>query len=122
MSDLYQEIIIEEFRNPQNFGQMSDAHKIIRERNASCGDVLTIYVKLDEAGQKVIDIRWEGNGCAISMAAMSVLSAKIKVTKPAIAQLKKLSQSEIEELLGLDEISIGRVKCLMLGVQALKRI
>src|SRR5579859_2844946 len=108
MSDLYQEIIIEEFRHPQNFGQIRDAHKVVHERNASCGDVLTVYIKLDPASQKVIDIRWEGNGCAISMAAMSVLSAKIRAKQPKVSELKKLSQSEIEELLGLDEISIGR--------------
>ncbi len=123
MSDLYHEVILEEFKHPQNYGSIADADLILRERNSSCGDEVTIYLKVcDENGQqKITDIKWEGQGCAISQAAMSVLSATIKQQGMTTQHVTTLTQSPIEELLGLDEISIGRIKCLLLGVQAFKK-
>jgi nitrogen fixation NifU-like protein len=121
MSDIYQEIIIEEFQNPQNAGQLKDADIVLYERNSSCGDDVKIFLKLDAAKTKIIDIKWEGNGCAISQAAMSVLSAKIKQEQPLISALKKITKKDVEELLGLEDISMGRVKCLTLGLTALHK-
>ena len=119
MSDLYQEVIIEEFRHPQNYGQLPDADYVVRERNSSCGDEITIYLKVAADGQ-ITDVMWEGTGCAISMAAMSALSGQLK--NKTISDVKKLKQADIETLLGLTGISVGRVKCLMLGSAALRKI
>src|SRR5258708_5732382 len=119
MSDLYQEVIIEEFRHPQNYGQLPDADYILRERNSSCGDEVTMYLKVTADGQ-IKDVKWEGTGCAISMAAMSALSGQLKHKK--IQDVTKLKQQDIESLLGLNGISVGRVKCLMLGAAALTKI
>ncbi len=119
MSDLYQEIIIEEFRHPHNFGAMSDADYVIHERNSTCGDEVTMYLKVTPDG-RISEVKWEGNGCAISMATMSVLSQVIQ--NKTFAEIKKMSQKDLEELLGLEEIALGRVKCLTLGFSALKKI
>jgi nitrogen fixation NifU-like protein len=117
--DLYQEIILEEFRNPQNFGKSEDADVVLHERNASCGDEITIYLKLDSSGKNVEKLMWEGQGCAISMAAASLVSAQlIGKSGDEIQQFKK---ENVEELLGLDEIAYGREKCLMLGLQAVQK-
>src|SRR5260221_393184 len=121
MSDLYQEIILEEFKNPQNYGVMKDADLVLRERNSSCGDEVTIYLKLDEQGN-ISAIKWQGQGCAIRMAAMSVLSAQIKNQKLSARQIRAFTQEQLEEMLGLDEISVGRVKCLLLGAKAFSQI
>jgi nitrogen fixation NifU-like protein len=116
MDDLYKEIIIEEFQHPHNRGALADADAIINERNASCGDQVTIFLKF--AGEKVQDVRWQGDGCAISMAAMSVLSEKIKgLTR---AEIKKITKKDLENLLGLEEITYGREKCLLLGSAGLQ--
>lgn len=118
-NDLYQEIILEEFRSPQNFGKLGDADLILSGRNASCGDNLTLYLQLDTATQKITDIKWDGEGCAISMATMSVLSQKVKLEQPTLSQLAKLQKQDILELIGLEEITSGREKCLLLGVHVL---
>jgi NifU-like protein involved in Fe-S cluster formation len=120
--DLYQEIILEECKHPKNFGSLSDADLTLEEHNASCGDKVTVFMKLKKADGKnqVIDLKWNGEGCAISMSAMSVLSSKILKEKMTIEQLQQLQQTDMEALLGLEEITIGREKCLLIGLHAVQ--
>ncbi len=119
MSDLYQEIILEELRNPQNYGEMEDSDFVVSETNASCGDKLTIYIKLDDNKEKITHIKWLGQGCAISQATMSFISSELlgKTT----AQIQETSKKDLESLLGIEEISLGRVKCLMLGLKGVQK-
>jgi nitrogen fixation protein NifU and related proteins len=120
--DLYHEVIIEEYKNRQNFGQIPGADAVLEHGHISCGDKLTVYLKLSEKKDSIEDIKWEGEGCAISMAAMSVLSTKIKQQKPSIQEVKTWQQKDIEALLGLHEISEARVSCLLLGLQTLQKL
>jgi nitrogen fixation NifU-like protein len=124
--DLYQEVILEEYQHPQNYGLLDQPDLVLEERNASCGDQMTVYLHLEPAQSvsstsRIKDIKWQGQGCAISMAAMSVLSRHILDKKMTLGELQKMEKSELEELLGLDDIATGRVKCLLLGLQAIKR-
>jgi nitrogen fixation NifU-like protein len=121
MTDLYQEIILEEYKNPQNKGQILDADLILNDQHVSCGDMVKIFVQLDERKEKVADLKWEGKGCAISMAAMSILSAEILHKKMTLAQIKKMSQADMEHLLGLENIAEGRIGCVTLGLQAFQK-
>lgn len=124
MSTVYHEDLLEEAKNPNNFGDLAGADITTTNFNASCGDVITVSVKFavdQKTGEKVIqDIKWKGHGCIISQASMSVLSEKLKGFP--IAKIKDLSQETILEELGLEEISVGRVKCLLLGLSAVKKI
>ncbi len=122
MNDLYQEILLEEARHPQNFGSLEDADVVLKARNASCGDDLTVYLKLSADQHQIVDLAWEGHGCIISQAAMSVLSVKIKEEHLSLSEIEQLPKSALEELLGIEEISPGRLKCLLLGKQALSDI
>lgn len=120
MNDLYHEDLLDEAKNPNNFGDLTDADVTTTQFNASCGDVITVSVKLSEDKTKIADIKWKGHGCIISQAAMSVLSEKIKGYP--VTKIQELSQESILEELGLPEISMGRVKCLLLGLSAVKKI
>ncbi|MBP7842628.1 iron-sulfur cluster assembly scaffold protein [Candidatus Woesebacteria bacterium] len=120
MNDLYHEDLLDEAKNPNNFGDLADADVTTTQFNASCGDVITVSVKLSEDKTKIADIKWKGHGCIISQAAMSVLSEKIKGYP--VEKIQELSQESILEELGLPEISMGRVKCLLLGLSAVKKI
>lgn len=120
MSDLYQETILDELRNPQNFGELADADLIIQETNASCGDEIKLFLKIDKNTKKINSVAWTGSGCAISQAAMSLLSSHL--TGKALNEAAETTQPEMEEMLGISEISVGRVKCLMLGVRALSKL
>jgi nitrogen fixation NifU-like protein len=118
-NDLYHETILEELHAPQNNGELANHDVTLSETNASCGDAVTVFLKFDGSGQKIQKISWQGMGCAISQAAMSLLSQKvIEMENSAVLQLER---KDMEALLGLEQpITYGRVKCLLLGLNAVK--
>jgi NifU-like protein involved in Fe-S cluster formation len=119
--DLYHEVIIEEYKNRQNVGTIPDADTVVEHGHVSCGDKLTVYLKFDGQKDRITNIKWQGEGCAISMAAMSVLSAKIQQEQPTLAQVHQWQQKDMEVLLGLNGISEARVNCLLLGLQTVQK-
>ena len=76
LRDLYQQVIIDHGRNPRNFGRLAAANHIKEGYNPLCGDRLTIY--LNEAGGLIREARFEGSGCAISMASASLMTEALK--------------------------------------------
>ncbi|MDQ5950873.1 MAG: nitrogen fixation protein NifU [Patescibacteria group bacterium] len=117
MSDLYQQVLLEELANPQNKKVMEDADVSSHAVNASCGDDMTVFLKLN--GNVITEVSWVGSGCAISQATMSLLSEEVK--GKTVADVHTISQRDLEQLIGLEEkISVGRIKCLMLGLGAVK--
>ena len=76
MDDIYQVNIIDHYKNPRHFGDLPDFTHKGRGANASCGDMVEMYVKL--AGDTITDISFKGIGCALSTAAASMLLEKIK--------------------------------------------
>ena len=74
---MYREHILDHYKNPRNHGLMKQPDIQRTEQNTVCGDELTVMIKLD--AKKVIkDVRFSGRGCAISVAAMSMLTELIK--------------------------------------------
>lgn len=120
--DLYQEIILDHYKNPRNVGTLSNHQHIFScsEANVGCGDEFVVTLQLDEVNQKVMDIKWQGQGCAISTAAMSLLSEHVK--GKVQSEVEAINQQTLLELLGLDEITPAREKCLMLGLRAILRV
>ena len=76
MRQLYQEVILDHNRRPRNFRVLDAATHQAEGYNPLCGDHYTIYVKLD--GDTIVDVSFEGAGCAISKASASVMSAMVK--------------------------------------------
>jgi len=76
LSDLYQEMILDHSRKPHNYHPMADATRKAEGYNPLCGDQVTIYVKLDK--DRIREISFEGNGCAISKASASVMTDVLK--------------------------------------------
>ena len=76
LRDLYQEVILDHNRSPRNFGPLDDADLRADGHNPLCGDRLTMYVNLD--GERITDTRFEGSGCAISVASASMLTEAVK--------------------------------------------
>lgn len=118
MSDLYQEIILAEVESPQHVGTLANADIVQQANNPSCGDDMTVYIDFDEEGKSIKELTWQGNGCAISQATMSMLATELQ-GKPTSA-IANYSQEDLETLIGIDKISLGRVKCLMLGLKAVQ--
>jgi nitrogen fixation NifU-like protein len=129
---LYQEIILEHNRKPRNFREMPDASRTVEGRNPLCGDALTLWVKLD--GETVTDVSFKGQGCAISKASASLMTAAVKgksrteaerifehFHKLVTGQLPEAEQSELGALRALGGVSRFplRVKCASLAWHAL---
>lgn len=84
LSDLYQELILDHKRHPRNFRPMADASRHAEGHNPLCGDRLTLYLKLE--GDRIADVSFEGEGCAISIASASMLTEAVKGKSVAEAE------------------------------------
>jgi nitrogen fixation protein NifU and related proteins len=113
---MYREQIIDLYENPLNRGTLEPADISYEEDNPLCGDVIRIDVRLDSE-QRVADIRWTGQGCAISQAAASLLTEEVKGM--SLEEVKKFAKEELLELLGIS-LSPQRLKCALLSFKVLK--
>lgn len=77
LRNLYQEVIFDHNRNPRNFHAMPDANRKADGFNPLCGDQLTVYMRLNDAGV-IEDVSFEGKGCAISTASASIMTEVLK--------------------------------------------
>ncbi|MBN1317467.1 MAG: SUF system NifU family Fe-S cluster assembly protein, partial [Anaerolineales bacterium] len=99
MDDLYRELILDHYRNPRNKGKLENADISYEEDNPLCGDHIRLDIRLDSE-DRVIDVAWEGDGCAISMASASMLSENIK--GKSLDELRHLVKDDIMEMLGIE--------------------
>ncbi len=112
--ELYKENILELYRHPHNKREIEDATHKGEGVNPSCGDKITFYLKLKD--DRVEDVSFWGDGCAISMATVSMLTDKIKGL--TINDLRAIAPGDIYNMLGV-KISPGRVNCALLGYEAM---
>ena len=113
--EIYKENILDHYRNPRNKGEISGADLKGEGVNASCGDKVVFFIKFGD-NDKVVKAGFEGDGCAISQAATSMFTEKIKGM--SMGELKLLSPRDIYDMLGI-KISPGRTKCALLPYEAL---
>lgn len=130
---LYQELILDHNRKPKNFREMEHADHQILGHNPLCGDQLTLWVKMD--GDRIADVSFKGQGCAISKASASMMTTSVKGKTRAEAEAMferfhdlvtgKLSESEAKDLGslrafgGVSKFPL-RVKCASLAWHTLK--
>ena len=113
--EMYREHIIDHYRYPHNFGKLVRPDKEHNEFNPLCGDKLTIQLLLKE--NIISDIRFSGSGCAISIAAASLLTDKIRNMN--VEDVKMLGANDLLELLKIP-ISQVRLKCALLSLETLQ--
>lgn len=109
--DLYREEILDHYKRPRNFGNLIGYDLKDSDRNASCGDNLELGVKVKNG--KIIDIKFTGIGCAISLASTSMLTEMLK--GKTLAQAGKINEAAMLKRLRIP-ISFTRQKCALLGV------
>lgn len=114
--NIYREQIIDLYEHPLNYGEVDHPDFTYEEDNPLCGDVIRIDVKLDSEN-KVVDIAWRGDGCAISQAAASLLTEEIK--GKSLEEVKAFTSDALLELVGVP-LSMARVKCALLSLKVLK--
>lgn len=116
MDDLYREEILSHYKRPRNWGPMEGPDLEFEDNNPLCGDQLKVMLRVGDDGL-VQEVRFDGQGCAISQAAASMASEEI--VGMSVDELVRLDRSFILELLGID-ISATRMKCAMLSLKVLK--
>lgn len=117
---LYHERILEHARSPHNWSPpappLDRVDLEFRELNPVCGDDLTVKLAVQPDGQ-ILDVRFEGHGCAICQAAASMASDQIRHRRTS--EIRALDQSFILDLLGT-EIPPLRLRCALLSLKVLK--
>jgi nitrogen fixation NifU-like protein len=115
VDSIYREAILDHNRNPRNKGTLEPADFTYEDVNPLCGDEIRIDVQTD--GERVTAIRFSGRGCAISQAAVSMLT-EMAEGQP-LEDVKAISREDLLDELGVP-ISPARMKCAMLGLKVLK--
>jgi nitrogen fixation NifU-like protein len=133
LRELYQQVILDHNKNPRNFHEMADATRRVDGYNPLCGDHYTIFVRVD--GDKIEEVSFTGNGCAISKASASVMSSTIKGKSKDEAEslfdtfhrlvtgdASGLSAADLGRLAAFSGVSEfpARVKCATLAWHTLK--
>ena len=113
--DVYAENILDHYRDPRGQGDLESPDAKHEEVNHSCGDAVTLHLKLE--GETIAALRWEGTGCAISQAAMSMLSDELEGMSTADALA--LTKADVYAMLGVP-IGPRRFKCALLGLHTVK--
>lgn len=113
---LYKEFILDLYRNPLNKKTLARYDVEHREVNASCGDDITIQLIYDDT-QHIQDIGYQGQGCAISQAAVSLLTDAVK--GKSIDEIRGMDDHDVSNLLGI-LVSPMRKKCAMIGLVCLQ--
>jgi len=111
LSDLYQETILEHNKNPRNFREIVDANKKVLGNNPLCGDVLQVFVAMDD--DTIKDVAFKGSGCAISKASASMMTQAVKGKSKEEAEtlfheFQRMVRGEMDQ--EAEENHLGRLK------------
>ncbi|KKL69982.1 hypothetical protein LCGC14_2109470 [marine sediment metagenome] len=112
MDDLYREYILDHYKHPRNFGELETRDAEFSDTNPLCGDELSVHLRLD--GDRVSDVRFHGQGCAISQATASIISDELK--GKTVAEIAGLGRRFVADELGI-ELSPTRLKCGLLSLK-----
>lgn len=116
MDDFYRENILDHGRNPRHAGILDPADVDHEASNPLCGDRLRLTLRVD-ADQRIAEIGWDGDGCAISQAAASMLGEEI--LGKTLDEVRLIDKQDVFDMLGIP-LSMNRVKCALLGLKTLK--
>lgn len=116
MDDLYREVIVEHYKNPQFRGELDPNDYSGEDENPLCGDHLRIDLRVDAEG-KVTEAGFSGHGCAISQASADLLLES--VIGKTIEEVKLIAKEDVLDLLGI-ELGPVRLKCALLPLKVLK--
>ena len=112
----YSELVMEHFKRPHNVGKMEDADGKATEGSPACGDMVAVYIKVDESTKTLSDIKFESYGCASNIATGSIITELAKGM--TLEEAKHISWQQASEALG----GLPKIKshCSVLAVEGLR--
>jgi len=117
MDNLYRDFILEHYRQPHNRGVLDPADLAFADSNPTCGDEMSMTLRLDEAKERVADVAFDGRGCAISQASASILTDELRGL--SLDELRAIDPRDVVENLGVP-IGPARLKCALLSFKVLQ--
>lgn len=114
---LSQDLILDHYHHPRNFGTLRHATHHAETENLSCGDSLAMDIVVKD--DIIEEIGWTGNGCALSQASASILSERMQ--GQSLEKTRNVSKEDIIEMLGIEALSPARAKCALLSIETLHR-
>jgi nitrogen fixation protein NifU and related proteins len=116
MDDLYRELIIEHYKNPDHKGTLEPHDISFEDENPLCGDHIRIDLRVDNKGI-IKEVAFDGHGCAISQSSADLLLDSI--IGKSVEEVKKMDKQTVLDLLGI-ELGPVRLKCALLPLKILK--
>jgi nitrogen fixation NifU-like protein len=113
---MYKEIILDYYKNPRNKGSLQAPDSKARDSNPLCGDVVEMQLKFSDG--KVSDIRFTGDGCAISQASASMLTEM--VMGRTVDEVRGIDKVALLENMGSPNLGAVRIKCALLPLKVMK--
>jgi nitrogen fixation protein NifU and related proteins len=114
--DIYAEELIHNYEHPSNKRPMEGATVSVEEENVSCGDDITVHLKI--AKDRLADVSFEGSGCVISMGAASMLTEYLK--GKSLREVEKMTREDLLKIIGIEPGPV-RMHCATLSLRAVKR-
>lgn len=111
---MYNDKVMENFSNPQNVGVLSDANGIGTVGNATCGDIMKMYLKIEN--DKIVDAKFQTFGCAAAIASSSM--ATQMVIGKTVEEALKIKNSDVVE--ALEGLPPQKIHCSVLAEEAIK--
>jgi len=111
----YTKLVIEHFKNPHNMGEIEDADAKATEGSPACGDMLTLYLKVEPSTHRITDIKFRSYGCASNIATGSIMTDMVK--GKTIEEAEKITWKDAAEALG--GLPPVKVHCSVLAADAL---
>lgn len=131
--DLYQQVILEHYKKPRHKGKTTPVHRFQRGHNPSCGDTIELTVQLNDTGDRIEDVKFEGEGCAIAMASADLMADALrgKQVDEALSMVQRFQsmmkgqdefpkeQRKLNVMAGVAQFPV-RIKCANLTWHTLK--
>jgi nitrogen fixation protein NifU and related proteins len=133
LRDLYQQVILERYKKPRNRGKTDPIDRYQRGHNPSCGDTIEVTLHLTTAGDRIQDVKFEGEGCAIAMASADLMADALrgKTTAEALTMVQRFQSMmkgeaafsedlrKLNVMQGVAQFPV-RIKCANLSWHTLK--
>ncbi|MDH4334656.1 MAG: SUF system NifU family Fe-S cluster assembly protein [Chloroflexota bacterium] len=117
MDNLYRDFILEHYRNPHNKGFLDPHDLHFDDSNPTCGDEMSMTLRLDAGGETITDVGFDGRGCAISQASASILTDGLR--GQSLDQVRAMNPKDLLDELGVP-IGPARLKCALLSYKVLQ--
>jgi nitrogen fixation NifU-like protein len=117
MDNLYRDFILEHYRNPHNKGYLDPHDLHFADSNPTCGDEMSMTLRLDPTGSSIADVAFDGRGCAISQASASIMTDTLR--GQTLDQVRAMNPKQLLDELGVP-IGPARLKCALLVYKVLQ--